>query len=117
YREGVLSDAPAAYWRLGEASGTVAADVVGGNPGAYAGGVTPNQPGAVADGNRAVLLNGSTGAIQVSNPTFSLAGDLTIELWLNVTLGGRQTLLSKGYQNELELTLESNGQLNFYHGN
>ncbi len=46
-----------------------------------------------------------------------LAGDLTIELWLNVSLATRQTLISKDYLHEFELTLETSGQLNFYQGN
>ena len=46
-----------------------------------------------------------------------LAGDLTIELWVNVSLATRQTLISKGYLYEFELTLETDGRLNFYQGN
>src|SRR5262245_45114872 len=63
-------------------------------------------------------FNGSTGYIRVaSSPAVQLSGDLTIELWINVALGTRQTLLSKGYRNEFELTLEPDGRLNLYHGN
>ncbi len=39
YPEGVLADAPLAYWRLGETSGTSAADSAGTNPGTVFGGV------------------------------------------------------------------------------
>src|SRR5438128_11795230 len=40
YSDSVLSDAPVAYWRLGEGSGLVAVDGVSGAPaGAYHGGV------------------------------------------------------------------------------
>ena len=62
-------------------------------------------------------FDGATGYIQVASPAASLAGDLTIELWLNVSLATRQTLVSKGYLSEFELTLETSGHLSFYHGN
>src|SRR5262249_17296862 len=116
YAPAVLSDGPPAYWRLGEAFGTTAADAAGANPGTLVGGVTPGQTGALADGNAAMLFNGSTGYVSVANPAASLAGDLTIELWLNVSLAARQTLISKNNKSEFELTLETWGQLNFYQG-
>ena len=65
-----------------------------------------------------MLFDGASGDIQVpGTPSLSLSGDLTIELWVNVSNGGRQTLISKDYLREFELTLESNGELNFYQGN
>ena len=49
YRSAVMADSPSAYWRLGEASGTAAADQsANANGGTYAGGVALNQPGAIA---------------------------------------------------------------------
>ena len=47
YSEQVLADGPRSYWRLGETSGTSAADVTGANGGTYGGGVTLGQPGAL----------------------------------------------------------------------
>ena len=52
-----------------------------------------------------------------SSTALPLAGDLTLELWVNVSLATRQTLVSKDYVREFELTLETNGELNLYHGN
>jgi hypothetical protein len=46
-----------------------------------------------------------------------LASDLTIELWVKMSPGVRQTLISKDYLREFELTVEPNGGLNFYQGN
>src|SRR6185503_8488966 len=46
-----------------------------------------------------------------------LAGDLTVELWVKMSIGSRQTLISKDYLREFELTVEPNGGLNFYQGN
>ena len=65
-----------------------------------------------------MLFNGSSGYVRVANSAaLQLAGDLTLELWLNVSLGARQTLISKSYLHEFELTLETNGVLNLYQGN
>src|SRR4029078_6112519 len=38
YRSRIVAASPTAYWRLGEASGTTAADETGGHPGTYVGG-------------------------------------------------------------------------------
>ena len=43
------ADAPAAYWRLDETSGTSATDSTGGRTGTYTGGYTLNQTGALSD--------------------------------------------------------------------
>ncbi len=118
YRMAVMTDGALAYWRLGESSGTAAVDTIGGRNGNLLGGVVLGQPGALPDGTSAMLFNGSNAYIQVPSSTaLSLAGDLTLELWVNVSLATRQTLVSKDYFREFELTLETNGELNLYHGN
>lgn len=53
YEATVLRDAPVAYWRLDESSGTTAVDSVGNHDGTYMNGVELGQPGALA-GNDAV---------------------------------------------------------------
>jgi concanavalin A-like lectin/glucanase superfamily protein/putative Ig domain-containing protein len=81
------------------------------------GGIALGQPGALVDGNTAALFNGSTGYVRVPNSAaLQLTGDLTIELWLNVSRATRQTLIAKDYLHEFELTLETNGTLRFYQG-
>jgi hypothetical protein len=64
YVQQVIADGAVAYWRLGETSGTTAVDSVGGKNGTISGGVTLNQPGALADGNKAMLFDGATGKIE-----------------------------------------------------
>jgi hypothetical protein len=50
YSTTVLADNPTGYWRLGEASGSTAADSSGnGNHGTYLNGVDLGQPGAIAN--------------------------------------------------------------------
>ena len=80
YSGAVLGDGAQSYWRLGEASGAVAASETGSGGGSYQGGVTLGQPGALSgDGNTSVALDGATGAVSLPNP--NLAGPFTIELW------------------------------------
>src|SRR5207247_967986 len=81
-------------------------------------GVTRNQPVPLADVSLGMLFNGKSGFISVPNAAaVQLAGDLTIELWVNTPLASRQTLISKGWTGEFELTLEYTGALNLYNGN
>jgi Concanavalin A-like lectin/glucanases superfamily len=79
------------YWRLGELSGTTAADSKGTNTGTYTGGFTLGQTGAIVnDTNTAVLLNGTTGYISVpDNNSLDLAnGPLTLEAWIKLSATG-----------------------------
>ena len=74
YGLAVYNSGPDSYWRLGEASGSVASDSSPNEAnGAYSGGVSYGTPGGVAGTtNTAVALNGSDGAVAsangVSNP-------------------------------------------------
>ena len=118
YARAVTNDGSAAYWRLGELSGQTAGDSVGSRPGTVMGQIAVGQPGALADGNRAMVFDGTNGYIHVPGAaTLPLAGDLTIELWAYLSPGSRQTLISKDYIREFELTVETSGALNFYQGN
>src|SRR4051794_24888935 len=74
----------AAYWRLGETSGTLACDATGVNSGAYQGGYSLGSPGAIAgDSNTAVSLDGSTGQVSVPDSSSLDTGDaFSIEAWV-----------------------------------
>src|SRR5213080_2981437 len=67
YSSVVLQDAPTAYWRLGDTTGSAATAATGhGNSGTYSGGVALGTPGAIAgDTNTAATFNGSTGQVSV----------------------------------------------------
>lgn len=82
----VLADAPLAYWRLNEPSGTVAADASGnGRAAAYGGTHTKNQAGPVW-GDGALELNG--GDVTCTTNTTGLpvgAGAFTIEAWVKIS--------------------------------
>jgi hypothetical protein len=87
YSEAVLADSPSFYARLGETSGTAAADAVGGAAGTYTGGFTLGQPGLLpADDDEAVALNGSSGYVTVADrAALDLADTFTLECWVSLT--------------------------------
>jgi hypothetical protein len=97
YRDTVIGDSPSQYLRLGEASGTAAADASGnGRTGLYQGTVTFGQAGAIAgDANTAVLLAGSgtTNGYVTQQSTTATTNPTTfsVELWLKTgtTTGGK----------------------------
>jgi hypothetical protein len=73
-----------AYWRLGESSGTTAADAGGRFDGAYVNGPALGSPGAIArDANTSVAFNGSNQRVTV--PAMPSAGDFSIEGWTCLT--------------------------------
>jgi hypothetical protein len=81
YRDAVLATPGlVSYWRLGEGSGTTAADEKGANPGAYAGNPALGQPGAIeGDSNTAVRFDGSNDELSAPGPALSSQG--SIEGW------------------------------------
>jgi len=98
YQSTILADKPAAYYRLGEASGPTANDISGTSPpndGVYmepsAGSITYGQPGAIVnDPATAVCFNGIGGYIRVENvPPVVDGNDYSIEFWINTTSPGR----------------------------
>jgi Concanavalin A-like lectin/glucanases superfamily len=80
YSSSILADAPLSYWRLGESSGTTAADERGVAPGTYQNGITLGAAGALTgDANTSVSLDGVDDAVSFANP--NLSGPFSIELW------------------------------------
>jgi uncharacterized protein YceK len=85
YRDLVLADAPAAYWRMDETTGTTMADSTkNGNNGHYDGIVMLGQPGPLAaGGSTAVGLDGATSGVKVPSSSTLQMNWVTIELWIN----------------------------------
>jgi hypothetical protein len=100
YSAAVVADGASHYWRLGEPSGTTAADSIAGGanaPGTISGGVTLGQAGPLADGSTAMLFNGTTGKVQTAAGLVTCAPDLTLEAWIKTTAGrGTQRALVSG---------------------
>jgi hypothetical protein len=92
----VAADQPVGYWRLGDASGTVASAVAG-PAGRYLGGFGLGSPGVVT-GNTAVRLLGVNGYISVPDaPALDTADAFTLEAWVKrTTIGTSQGLFAKG---------------------
>lgn len=86
YSATVLSDAPIAYWRLGDATKATAKDSSGnGHDGSYQGGVVLGAQGAIAgDPDTAVQFDGNTAQMVATVPaSFDFAGNApySIEVW------------------------------------
>lgn len=87
YASVVLGDGPVAYWRLGETSGTAAADSAGSNAGVYSGGVSRGVAGAVSgDPNGAAGFDGATGKVSVPDADgLRLNGAFSVEFWARLS--------------------------------
>lgn len=74
------------YWRLGETSGTSAADSSGsGHPATLSGGVTKGQAGAlVGDANGAMSLDGTSGHLLAPGAAIP-NGPYTLAVWVKAT--------------------------------
>ena len=96
YYSVVMADSPIAYYRLGETSGTVAADSSGnGYNGTYEGGVTLGSPSLILNnvGNLALGGNGTNVYVNVGGPStlYGLNRNFSIEAWIkpNFTASGQ----------------------------
>src|SRR5215216_3175344 len=69
YRDEVLADSTAGYWRLGETGTTAADETANANPGSYLGGATRGVQGALAgDLNTAARFDGSDDRVNMGDP-------------------------------------------------
>ena len=110
YRSAIVADAPTAYWRLGEASGTTATDETGAHPGTYVGGPALGIGGAIAgDANTAVSFNGTSQSIAVGDSSamrFAGTAPFSVEVWFKHTadsqfrrlVGSEDGMTAQGWQ-------------------
>jgi hypothetical protein len=102
YADVVLADAPSGYWRLGETTGTVAADATAyGNAGTYQGGVALGVPGAVqGDPDLAARFDGVDDRVGMGDPANGVldfgTADFSVEAWITTVVNGEQTVIGKG---------------------
>lgn len=86
YDTEVLADSPVGYWKLDETSGTTAADSVGSANGTYTGGFTLNQSGIPSTKRPSVLLNGTSGYVDLGAPAaLNLTSAWALEAWIYLT--------------------------------
>ncbi len=118
YAQVIGSMSPVAYWRLGETSGTSAADSAGSTTGTYAGGFTLGVAGLLTgDTNRAVQLNGTTGQVTVPNAAaLNPTTAISIAGWLNATsfTNRNPRIFQKGINDTQYRLLVEGGQLVFH---
>src|SRR4051794_9330629 len=101
YRSEVLNDGPVAYWRLGEASGTVARDEGGAHDGRYRHSPWLSRTGLLtADTNTATRFDGITDDAVIGNGSgLNPRSKLTLEAWIKPTrlplVGKRATVIAK----------------------
>ncbi len=125
YRDEVVADSPSAYWRLGETSGTVAANEVAGQAGTYVGGPALGQPGALAgDANAAAVFDGLDDAVTAApSATLDAIGGVTVELWARRTRNASwQVLVGKpgdgqSRNENYAIWFDSSNRLQAYFGN
>jgi len=99
YAATVAADTPAAFWRLGEKTGTTATDVVAGANGTYGGGFTLGLAGLLVNNtDTAVALNGLNGSVSVAHRSTLPGGDtFTLEAWVTRVATKREdAIFSKG---------------------
>lgn len=86
YEAEVLADSPLLYWRLGESSGTTAADNSGnGRDGTYVGSPTLGSTSLLAsDADTCVdIATPSSQRVEIGYGSWVNVADLTVELWAN----------------------------------
>jgi hypothetical protein len=95
-----LADSPRAYWRLGEAIGSAAADEMATAAGAYLSGVTLGVASALATGaNTSASFDGGDDRVTMGDPStgaldFGL-GDFSAEPWVRATANDERAIFSK----------------------
>jgi hypothetical protein len=98
YGSTILAHNPRGYWRLGEASGSTAADETGTNPGTYQNGVVLGQAGALGtDDNTAASFDGVNDIVTVpSSASLNATTAVTMEAWVKRTRSGAwQNIIAK----------------------
>jgi hypothetical protein len=115
YAAAVFTDTPAAYWRLGEPSGTTANDSSGnGNTGTYIGSPTLGSIGLLAgDSNTAVTFNGTSQWVDVGNASVIQVGTGSVEAWFKTSSPGTAFRSIATKEGAYSLLL-NDGELGYY---
>jgi hypothetical protein len=101
YAQAVAKDHPSSYWRLGETTGTQAADSAGYNDGVYRGPLTLGQPGALGgDSGTAVKFSDQGSAAEVPyTPTLNPSTPFSVEFFAKPSQSGQIQRCVIGAQN------------------
>lgn len=118
YSAAVLADSPLGYWRLGEASGTTAADSSGNSrSGIYSGGPTLGAAGLVTgDAATSVDLDGSNDQVSVGYASWFDTDFITVEAIVRPdAFGGERQIMDRdGTARIFQFRFETDGRPNFF---
>jgi large repetitive protein len=121
YSSEVLADSPLVYWRLGEPSGTTAADASGNSrTGTYTNSPTLGVTGAlVGDADTATTFDGTNDYVTIAAASWQNVTNYTVEFWIKTTASGstlnvacRDTVGVTGTK-IWDVFLASDGKINF----
>lgn len=117
YKDEVLADTPVGYWRLGEASGTVAVDASGnGHDGTISGSPTMGVETSLGDGDTAFTFEGSSQHVVLPDANDMASTTWTVEAIYKTTGATTGTILSlcqDGTKPSMQLDI-SNSKLRGY---
>ncbi len=115
-----------AYYKFEEGSGSTANDSFGVNHGTLTSFSDPDSAWSTSntDLGTAITFDGDDDYVDLGNPeALQITGSLTIEAWIKTDSDqsdglytNRQTIVTKAFGGEYEVTLERDGDLAFYHG-
>ena len=100
YRETVLATNPVSYWRLGEASGTVAADEMGANNGTYVNAPTLGTAGLLTGDSDTAVAFARVSSQYVDLPAaVTIPNTASLSVWFKrgALQGAAQALISAGW--------------------
>ncbi len=119
YADAVAQDAPIAWYRMGEPSGTNAADEIGSNDGTYGNTPTLGVAGALTgDSDTAITFNGTDEQITVPDHASLDLGDVvTVEAWVNSAVGGGDKGIVGKDTGAYYLRLDTDNRLSFLKAN
>jgi PKD repeat protein len=113
YRQNTYKRQPVDYWRMGEPTGSVAADAVGVSPLTLGAGVSKGAAGAIAgDPNTAFTFNGASTGIGYTGRLISPPNVFSLETWFKtnsltggklIGFGNKQTANSSNYDRQVYL--------------
>lgn len=103
YANAELADGARSYWRMDDPSGTTATDLLGKRNGTIVGGVTLGQAGALADGDKAMLFDGTSGKITLAADALSEA--FTIEAWVKTSSANAYQAIWSNYSTGVKNTV------------
>jgi hypothetical protein len=121
YPTAVTATAPAAYWRLGESSGTSLADTVGGDDLTTGTGVALGAAGILSDeANTATTFNGTSSGIASTRTSRYAPESFSVETWFKTTTSAGGQLIGWGTSqtgnsgsSDRKLYLDNSGHLLF----